>query len=110
MNRKLFVGNLPYSVTEQDIQEAFGQVGTVDQVRIIRDQETQRPRGFAFVDMRTDADAEAAIQRFDDAEFGGRRLVVNVAKAKTEHRGGRPQGQGHGPARRRDNGRREARW
>ena len=89
MNRTLFVGSLPYRTTEDELREFFSAIGTVEKVRIITDRDTGRARGFAFVEMATEADAQQAIERFNEAEFGGRRLIVNVAKPKEDEGGPR---------------------
>ena len=82
MNKKLYVGNLSFSSTEEDIKGLFGQHGTVDSVAVITDRETGRPRGFAFVEM-SDADAaQNAIRALDGTDFGGRPLKVNEAQSK----------------------------
>ena len=80
MGRKLYVGNLPYSSTEDSLREAFSQSGTVDSVTIIIDRDTGRSKGFGFVEMSTDAEAQAAIEALDGQDFGGRRVKVNEAK------------------------------
>jgi RNA recognition motif-containing protein len=80
MNRKLFVGNLPFSTEESTLQDLFSQVGPVDSVRVMRDQATGRSRGFGFVEMGTEEAAQAAIDRFHDTELDGRRLAVNEAR------------------------------
>ena len=97
MNRKLYVGNLAYETTEGDLQELFAQSGTVETVRVMRDMATGRARGFAFVEMASDEDAQSAINMFNNHDMGGRSLMVNEAKPKTS--GG---GQGRG--------RSESRW
>lgn len=88
MARKLYVGNLPYSVGEQDLQDLFGAAGTVESVNVMRDAATGRARGFAFVEMATDEDAQNAIKQLNNAEFGGRNLTVNEARPKTSSGGG----------------------
>jgi RNA recognition motif-containing protein len=90
MGRKLYVGNLPYSSTEDSLREAFSQSGSVDSVTIIIDRDTGRSKGFGFVEMGTDAEAQAAIEALDGQDFGGRRIKVNEAKprAPRENRGG----------------------
>jgi RNA recognition motif-containing protein len=80
MNRKLYVGNLPYGTTELELQTLFATAGNVASVQLIRERETGRARGFAFVEMATDADARNAITNLNDAEFGGRNLLVNEAR------------------------------
>lgn len=90
MGRKLYVGNLPYSSTEDTLREAFSQSGSVDSVTIIIDRDTGRSKGFGFVEMGTDAEAQAAIEALDGQDFDGRRIKVNEAKprAPRENRGG----------------------
>jgi RNA recognition motif-containing protein len=97
MSRKLFVGNLPYDTGEADLEALFKQAGAVESVRVMRDMATGRARGFAFVEMQSEADAQAAIQRFNGAQLGGRALVVNEARPKPQFAGG---GEGRGPRRR----------
>jgi RNA recognition motif-containing protein len=80
MNRKLFVGNLPFSTEENTLQDLFSQAGQVDSVRVMRDQATGRSRGFGFVEMATEEAAQAAIDRFNDTELDGRRIAVNEAR------------------------------
>lgn len=84
---KLYVGNLPFSANEDDISDAFSAHGTVTHINIITDRETGRPRGFAFVEMGSDAEANAAMRELDGQDFGGRNLKVNIAKPR-EPRGG----------------------
>lgn len=80
MNRKLYVGNLPYTTNEDDLQGLFGEVGAVESVNVMRDRETGRARGFAFVEMATEQDAQNAIDKLHDRPFGGRNLTVNEAR------------------------------
>ena len=87
MAKKLYVGNLPYSATEDELRELFEQHGTVHSVSIISDRETGQPRGFAFVEM-DDAGADAAIGALEQQQFGGRTLRVNEARPR-EPRGPR---------------------
>lgn len=87
MARKLYVGNLPFETGEQDIQALFAGAGTVESVNVIRDMATGRARGFAFVEMATDADAQNAIRTLNNHDFGGRNLTVNEAKPKSESGG-----------------------
>ena len=87
MSTKLFVGNLAFQTTSQDLQELFGQAGTVESASIIEDRETGRSRGFAFVEMSSNAEATAAIEQFNGKELGGRALKVNEAKPR-ENRSG----------------------
>jgi RNA recognition motif-containing protein len=88
MNRKLYVGNLSYETTEQELQALFGEAGTVETVRVMRDMATGRARGFAFVEMASDADAQTAITQFNEKEFAGRRLTVNEARPQEPRSGG----------------------
>jgi cold-inducible RNA-binding protein len=105
MSRKLFVGNLPFTTGEAELQEMFEQAGAIESVRVMRDQATGRARGFAFVEMQTDEDAQKAIAQFNGKDLGGRALVVNEARPKPEFSGagggggGRNRG-GGGPSRR----------
>ena len=84
---KLYVGNLPFDSSEEQISEAFSAHGTVQSVNVITDRETGRPRGFAFVEMSSDTEAQAAVQALDGRDFGGRTLKVNIARPR-EPRGG----------------------
>ncbi len=104
MARKLYVGNLPYDTGEQDLQALFGEAGTVESVNVMRDMATGRARGFAFVEMASDEDAQKAISQFNNYELGGRNLNVNEARPKTAGGGG---GYGDGGGSRR---RSEPRW
>jgi RNA recognition motif-containing protein len=84
MGRRLYVGNLPYSATEDQLSDLFGQAGKVDSVRVMRDMATGRARGFAFVEMGSDDDAQKAISQFHEHQMEGRALVVNEARPKPE--------------------------
>ncbi|MDQ3068889.1 MAG: RNA-binding protein [Acidobacteriota bacterium] len=111
MARKLFVGNLPFNTEEQDLQQLFGTVGTVDSVNVMRDQATGRARGFAFVEMSTDEEAQKAIDEYNNYQFGGRNLTVNEAKPKAPRTGGFGGGGGYGDGGGGRGGRRsEPRW
>lgn len=83
MAKSIYVGNLPWSATEEEIRTAFGNFGEVLSVKMIEDRETGRPRGFAFVEMN-DQEALAAIEALDGTDFGGRSLKVNEAHPRTE--------------------------
>ncbi len=85
---KLFVGNLPYSMTEDTLQAEFGAYGQVDEVAVITDRETGRPRGFAFVTMNNDDEAQKAMENLNGAQWDGRTIAVNEARAKTGGGGG----------------------
>ena len=80
MARKLYVGNLPYDTGEQDLQSLFAAAGTVESVSVMRDMATGRARGFAFVEMASDEDAQNAISQFNNYSLGGRNLTVNEAR------------------------------
>ncbi len=84
----IYVGNLPFSTTEQDLQQVFGQHGTVSGASIIIDRETGRSRGFGFVEMPNDEEARKAIDALNQADMGGRALVVNEARPKEPRSGG----------------------
>jgi RNA recognition motif-containing protein len=87
MSMKLYVGNLSFGTTEDDLHQLFSQVGTVDSATMVTDRDTGRSRGFAFVEMSTKSEGEAAIAKFNGAELDGRSLTVNEAKPR-ENRGG----------------------
>ena len=93
--KKLYVGNLPFSATDEEITEMFGQHGTVHSVALINDRETGRPRGFGFVEMDDDA-AMAAQQALDGKELGGRAMKVNEAQDRPRGGGGGGGGYGGG--------------
>lgn len=88
MSRKLYVGNLPYQTDEAALQSLFAQAGTVESVSVVRDMATGRARGFAFVEMGSDEEAQAAISQVNGVELGGRSLTVNEARPKTAGGGG----------------------
>src|SRR5687767_6690609 len=96
MNRKLYVGNLSYDATEADIQALFSEAGTVETVRVMRDMATGRARGFAFVEMANEADAQTAIDKNHQREFGGRTLTVNEARPQPARSGGFGGGEDRG--------------
>ena len=96
MESKLYVGNLSYNVSEDELRELFAQAGEVKEVMLIKDRDTHRPKGFGFVEMMTQADAEKAIQMFNDHEVDGRRLTVNIARPREERPGGGGGGRGGG--------------
>ena len=87
MAKKLYVGNLAFQTTSQDLQQLFGQAGTVHSASVVEDRDTGRSRGFAFVEMSTEEEADSAIQQFNGKEVSGRFLKVNEAKPR-ENRGG----------------------
>jgi cold-inducible RNA-binding protein len=94
MARKLYVGNLPYDTAEQDLQSLFAGAGTVDTVNVVRDMATGRARGFAFIEMGSDEEAQNAIRTFNNYALGGRNLTVNEARPKTQGSGGFGGGNG----------------
>jgi len=106
MARKLYVGNLPYDTDEQALQSLFAGAGTVETVSVMRDMATGRARGFAFVEMASDEDAQKAISMLNDKDFGGRNLMVNEARPKPQGGGGGGYGGGGGGNSRRS----EPRW
>lgn len=88
MAKKLYVGNLSYNTTEDDLQQLFAEYGTVASVAIITDRDTGRSRGFGFVEMEGNQAAQAAIDGLNGMEFGGRNLTVNEARPPRERSGG----------------------
>jgi len=98
----IYVGNLSYEVTEEDLKEAFKAFGEVETVNIIKDNYTGRSKGFGFVEMPNSADAQSAINELNDTELKGRKLKVNKARPRSEgRRGGRSGGGGRQGGRRR---------
>ena len=111
MSTKLYVGNLPFDTNEADLESHFAQAGAVASVSVMRDRETGRARGCAFVEMATDAEAQAAIAQFHDQSFGGRRLTVNEARPQMPRSGGGGgYGGGYGGGGGQGRSRREPRW
>src|SRR5215207_9292142 len=88
MNNKLFVGNVSFDVTENDLQDAFAAHGTVLEANLMTDRMTGKPRGFAFVTMSTEEEAQKAIQSMNGADLGGRALTVNLARPREDRPGG----------------------
>ena len=80
MGKKLYVGNLPYSVRDEDLQQSFGQFGSVTSAKVMMERDTGRSKGFGFVEMGSDAEAQAAIAGMNGQPLGGRSLVVNEAR------------------------------
>src|SRR4029450_6792402 len=95
MSMKLYVGNLAFQTSSEDLQQLFGQAGTVQSASVIEDRETGRSRGFGFVEMASKEEGEAAISQFNGKEFNGRNLTVNEARPR-EERGGGNRGGGRG--------------
>jgi RNA recognition motif-containing protein len=100
MGRRLYVGNLAWTVTDQDLQEAFSEVGQVDSSQVIMDRATNRSRGFGFVEMATEEAADAAVKKLNGREIKGRPIRVNEAQARGT--GGSAGGGGGGGGRGRD--------
>ena len=88
MSSKLFVGNLSFDTTENDLQDAFAAHGTVTETNLMMDRETGRPRGFGFITMSSPEEAQKAISALNGSQLGGRALTVNVAKPREERTGG----------------------
>ena len=84
MESKLYVGNLPYSTTDSDLQSLFSQAGTVTSASVVKDRDSGRSKGFGFVEMSSDSEAQAAISQFDGKDFQGRTLKVNIARPREE--------------------------
>lgn len=98
MGNKLYVGNLPYSVRDSDLEQSFGQFGTVTSAKVMMERDTGRSKGFGFVEMGSDAEALAAVEGMNGAPLGGRSLVVNEARPM-EPRPPRSGGGGYGGGR-----------
>ena len=98
MSTKLYVGNLAFGVTSDDLHEHFAQAGTVESAKVVEDRDTGRSRGFGFVEMASDDDANNAIAKFNGQEYDGRNMVVNEARPREEGggRGGNRGGGGRG--------------
>jgi RNA recognition motif-containing protein len=99
LGKKLYVGNIPFTTTEDELTQLFERHGTVQSVNVITDRETGRPRGFAFVEMESEQAAQAAQRALDGSQLGGRSLRVNEAQ---ERSGGGPRGGGGGGGFRRE--------
>ncbi|MGD0695813.1 MAG: RNA-binding protein [Terriglobia bacterium] len=114
--KNLFVGNLPFSTNEDALRDLFAQYGEVQQVKVMTDRDTGKPRGFAFVEMTQDEDAAKAIAALNGKDLGGRALTVNEARPKPDRGGFRPGGGGGRSKRGQDDYRssarqpREPRW
>ena len=96
MSTKLYVGNLAFQTTSEELQQLFAQAGTVESASVVEDRMTGRSRGFAFVEMATKEEATAAIEQFNGKELGGRQLKVNEAKPRENRGGGGGRGFGGG--------------
>lgn len=96
MGKKLYVGNLPFSATDQVLLETFSQYGTVESARVITDRQSGRSKGFGFVEMATDAEAATAIEKLNGADYSGRTITVNEARPMEPREGGGGGGGGGG--------------
>ncbi len=96
MSMKLYVGNLSFQTSSDDLQQLFAQAGTVESASVVEDRETGRSRGFGFVEMSTKEEGQAAIQQFNGQDMGGRALNVNEAKPREDRGGGGGGRQGFG--------------
>ena len=94
MSMKLYVGNLSFDTTQQDLEQIFGEIGTVESTNIIEDRDTGRSRGFAFVEMSSKEEGQNAIAQLNGKEIGGRSLTVNEAKPREDRGGGGGGGRG----------------
>jgi RNA recognition motif-containing protein len=99
MGKKLYVGNLNYSVSDSDLMKMFEPYGTVESAQVIMDRDTNRSKGFGFVEMKTDEEAQAAIAALNGQDSGGRALTVNEARPRTDGGGGGRGGSGGGRGR-----------
>ena len=99
MGKKLYVGGLSYSTTEQGLEALFASVGAVESVKIITDRDTGRSKGFGFVEMSSDAEAQSAIERFNGAEYDGRAMSVSIAKPMVPRDNNSRNGGGRRPSR-----------
>ena len=105
MSNKLYVGNLPYSVDKQTLTDLFAEWGTVESVNVITDRDTGRSKGFAFVEMSTSSEAQAAIKELGGKDCEGRPMTVNEARPQRKKFEGGPRGSGHQQGRREGGGR-----
>jgi RNA recognition motif-containing protein len=96
VGRKLYCGNLSFNTSSSDLEQLFSQFGTVQSAQVVSDRDTGRSRGFGFVEMGSDAEAQAAIQGLNEKEYDGRPLTVNEARPREDRRGGGSQGGGGG--------------
>lgn len=88
MNKKLYVGNLPYSSTEEELKEMFGRIGSVESVSIITDRFSGKSKGFGFVEMASEEEASKAVSELSGQEIGGRKIIVSEARTEGERKGG----------------------
>ena len=86
MSKKLYVGNLPYQIEEGDLKNQFAEFGSVKSVKIITDHDTGRSKGFGFVEMETDEEAQSCIENLNEKDFQGRNIRVNIARERSDNR------------------------
>ena len=110
MSTKLYVGNLAFQTTSHDLEQLFGQAGTVQSASVVEDRDTGRSRGFAFVEMSSESEANSAIEQFNGKDVGGRALKVNEAKPRENRGGGRGFSDNRGSYGGNGGGRSESRW
>ena len=110
MSMKLYVGNLSFQTSSNDLQDLFAQAGTVESAAVVEDRDTGRSRGFGFVEMSSKEEGEAAISQFNGKEVNGRSLTVNEAKPREDRGGGGNRGGGGGRGGYGGGGNREPRW
>ena len=96
MGKRLYVGNLPYAVNDERLLEIFSEVGTVSSAQVILDRNTGRSKGFGFVEMASDEEAQAAVDKLNQQEIDGRKIVVNEARPNTRRSGGFNRSRGYG--------------
>lgn len=114
--KKLYVGNLSFDSTDEELRQLFEPHGTVESAKVATDRDTGRSRGFGFIEMSSDSEAESAISALNGSQVGGRALIVNEARPKTSgfggggHSGGRSGGGGYGGGRSGGGGRGGSRW
>lgn len=97
MSKRIYIGSLPYSVTDQQLEDLFSPFGQINEIHVITDRYTGQAKGFAFVEMANDEEADKAIQQLNGTEMSGRTLVVNEARERQETRASRPSGYGNRP-------------
>jgi RNA recognition motif-containing protein len=93
---RIYVGNLPYTVTDEDLRDVFGEYGELASAEVIKDKFSGQSKGFGFVDMPNNSDADTAIKELNESVFKGRKLTVNEARPRDQQGGGRPRGGGGG--------------
>ncbi len=94
MGKRLYVGNLPYQISSSELESLFSEFGTVQSAQVVQDRETGRSKGFGFVEMSTESEADTAIQELNGRDYEGRNLTVNEARPREDRRGGGGGGYG----------------